>query len=165
MAQTITIGGEQFKKRNIVGVWLGLPLITLGIYGFVWIYKVNNEARRFLRDDSIKPTMSVLAFFPGVLLLFIPPFVAIYRLGKRIRRMEEAAQMQGRVEPVLGLILALVLFSSYVLYYQSHLNGIWDRYTQVPAAAPQPIAPPPPLAGAPLQAPPPQPMLPPPPSA
>ena len=52
MAQTVTIAGQQFKKRNIVGVWIGLPLITLGIYVLVWIYKVNNEARRFLRDDS-----------------------------------------------------------------------------------------------------------------
>jgi hypothetical protein len=24
------------KRRNIVGVWLGLPLITLGIYSLVW---------------------------------------------------------------------------------------------------------------------------------
>jgi hypothetical protein len=24
------------KKRNVVAVWLGLPLITLGIYGYVW---------------------------------------------------------------------------------------------------------------------------------
>ena len=50
MAQTVVIGNQAYKKRNIVGVWLGLPFITLGIYSYVWIYKVNNEARRFLRD-------------------------------------------------------------------------------------------------------------------
>ena len=160
MAQTVTIAGQQFKKRNIVGVWLGLPLITLGIYVCVWIYKVNNEARRFLRDDSIRPGMSVLAFFPGFLLI-APPYIAVYRLGKRIQRMEEAAQMQSRAEPVLGLVLAF-LYGAYLLYYQSHLNGIWDRYLQVPVTPPQPLAPPPPIATAP-QLPPPQNAPPPPP--
>ncbi|TMB91678.1 MAG: DUF4234 domain-containing protein [Chloroflexi bacterium] len=149
MAQTVTIAGQQFKKRNIVGVWIGLPLITLGIYFFVWIYKVNYEARR-----------SVLAFIPGFLLI-VPPYIAVYRLGKRIQRMEEAAQMQSRAEPVLGLILAF-LYGAYLLYYQSHLNGIWDRYLQVPVTPPQPLAPPPPITAAP-QLPPPQNAPPPPP--
>ena len=162
MAQTVTIAGQEFKKRNIVGVWLGLPLITLGIYFFVWIYKVNDEARRFLRDDSIRPGRSLLAFIPGFLLI-VPPLIAIYRLGHRIRRMEEAAQVQGRVEPVLGLIFAFIVYGAYHLYYQSHLNAIWDRYQQTPVAAPQPIAPPPPLGAAPPQPPAPHSLPPPPP--
>src|ERR1700730_11660649 len=114
MAQTIVIGNETFKKRNIFAVWLGLPLITLGIYHYVWIYKVNNEARRYLRDNSIRPGMSVLAFIPGAILI-LPPFIAIYRLGQRIARMEEAAGLQGRVEPVLGLALSFIL-GSHALY-------------------------------------------------
>ncbi|MDQ2959776.1 MAG: DUF4234 domain-containing protein [Candidatus Dormibacteraeota bacterium] len=141
MAETLIIGGTTFKMRNVFAVWLGLPLITLGIYSYVWIYKVNDEARRYLRDDSINPGMSVLAFFPGAILV-VPPLIAIYRLGTRIARMEEAAGVQSRVEPVIGLLLAFV-FSSYSLYYQSHLNAIWARYPQAgPAAVPPPIAPP-----------------------
>ena len=31
--------GLQMKQRNPVAVWLGLPLITLGIYYYVWLYK------------------------------------------------------------------------------------------------------------------------------
>jgi len=69
MSQAVMLGNETYKKRNVVGVWLGLPLVTLGIYSYVWIYKVNDEARRFLRDDSIKPGLSVLAFFPGFILI------------------------------------------------------------------------------------------------
>jgi hypothetical protein len=143
VAQTLVIGNETFKKRNIVGVWLGLPLITLGIYHYVWIYKVNDEARRYLRDNAIRPGISVLAFIPGAILV-VPPLIAIYRLGQRIARMEEAAGLQSRVEPVLGLVLSFV-FGSHALYYQSHLNAIWDRYLQVaPTAPPTPLAPPPP---------------------
>jgi Domain of unknown function (DUF4234) len=139
MSQTVVVGNQAYKKRNIFAVWLGLPFITLGIYSYVWIYKVNNEARRFLRDDSIKPGMSVLAFIPGFILV-VPPFVAIYRLGGRIARMEEAAGSPSRASGGIGLLLAFV-FTLYPLYYQSHLNGLWDRYMWAGGAQP-PVAPP-----------------------
>ena len=139
MSQLVTIGNQTYKKRNIFAVWLGLPLITLGIYSFVWIYKVNDEARRFLGDNSIRPALSVLAFIPGGILI-IPPFIAIYRLGTRIARMEAAAGSPNRAEPVVGLVLGFV-FSLYTLYYQDHLNGLWDRY--LPSGGPVPALPPP----------------------
>jgi hypothetical protein len=139
MAQTVVVGDQTYKKRNIVAVWLGLPLITLGIYSYVWIYKVNDEARRFLRDESIRPAISVLAFIPGFILL-VPPFVAIYRLGKRIRRMEEAAGVPGRTSAGIGLLLGFI-YSLDSLYYQDHLNSIWDRYLVQTIAAPLPAMP------------------------
>ena len=105
-------------------------MITIGVYGIVWYYKINDEARRYLRDDTIKPAMSVLAIIPGFILL-VPPFVSYFRTGARIVRMEENAGIQKTVEPVLGLIAALV-YSLHVVYYQSHLNKIWERY-QSPA--------------------------------
>ena len=108
MSQAVMVGNETYKKRNVVGVWLGLPFVTLGIYSYVWIYKVNDEARRFLRDDSIKPGLSVLAFFPGFILI-VPPFVAIYRLGTRIARMEEAAGIPSRASGGIGLLLVIIL--------------------------------------------------------
>lgn len=37
MSQLMVIGNQTYKKRNVFAVWLGLPLITLGIYSFVWI--------------------------------------------------------------------------------------------------------------------------------
>jgi hypothetical protein len=139
MSQLVVIGNQTYKKRNIFAVWLGLPLITLGIYSFVWIYKVNDEARRFLGDNSIRPALSVLAFIPGGILI-IPPFIAIYRLGTRIARMEAAAGSPNRAEPVVGLVLGFV-FSLYSLYYQDHLNGLWDRY--LASGGPPPALPPP----------------------
>lgn len=138
MSQLVVIGNQTYNKRNIFAVWLGLPLITLGIYSFVWIYKVNDEARRFLGDNSIRPALSVLAFIPGGILI-IPPFIAIYRLGTRIARMEAAAGSPNRAEPVVGLVLGFV-FSLYSLYYQDHLNGLWDRY--LPSGGPPPALPP-----------------------
>jgi hypothetical protein len=125
MAQTVVVGGETFKRRNIVGVWLGLPLITLGIYHFVWYYKINDEARRYLKDNSIRPGMSLLAISLGIFLI-VPPFLSVYRTCGRIQRMEEQAGLTSTIEPVLGLILAFLGFHS--LYMQSHLNRIWDAH-------------------------------------
>ena len=145
MSQTVVVGNQAYKRRSVLAVWLGLPLITLGIYSYFWIYNVNDEARRFLRDDSIKPALSVLAFIPGGLLI-VPPFVAIYRLGKRIARMEEAAASPNRTSGGIGVLLVFV-FGLYSLYYQEHLNGIWDRYTWAGGAPPPPLPTgPPPVA-------------------
>lgn len=144
MSQTVVVGNETYKKRNIFGVWLGLPFITFGIYSYVWIYKVNDEARRFLSDDSIKPGLSVLAFIPGGILI-VPPLIAIYRLGNRIARMEQAAGSPTRASGGIGLLLTFV-FGLYSLYYQDHLNGLWDRYLlsgTTPRPAPPPVWPPP----------------------
>jgi hypothetical protein len=139
MSQTVMVGNQAYKKRNIVGVWLGLPLITLGIYSYFWIYNVNDEARRFLGDDSIKPALSVLAFIPGSILI-LPPFIAVYRLGGRIARMEQAAGSPSRASGGIGVLLTFV-FGLYSLYYQSHLNDLWDRYIGTGGARP-PIPPP-----------------------
>lgn len=142
MAQTVVVGNQTFKRRNIVGVWLGLPLITLGIYHLVWYYKINNEARRYLGDDSISPGISLLAITLGGFLI-IPPFVSIYKTGSRIARMQEKAGLDSRVEPVVGLLLTFV-FGLHALYLQAHLNRIWDRHlhaggaptTQLPSTTP-----------------------------
>ena len=144
MAETVVVGSQTFKKRNIFAVWLGLPIITLGIYHYVWWYKINNEARRFLNDESIKPGVSVLAILFGWILIFIPFFISIYRTGERIRRMEKAAGISDATVPWIGLALYFA-FGLHALYYQLHLNGIWDRYLAAGGVAVQPPAQSPPL--------------------
>jgi hypothetical protein len=129
-------------------VWLGLPLITLGIYTLVWYYKINNEAKRYLADESISPGVSLLAVTLGGILI-VPPFVSIYNTCKRIRRMEEQAGIPGLIEPGIGVVL-LFAFSFTYFYMQSHLNRIWDahlREAEPLAPAPSPSPPPAPTQG------------------
>ncbi|MDL9946930.1 DUF4234 domain-containing protein [Gordonia sp. ABSL11-1] len=45
--------GLAMKRRNPFAVWLGLPLITLGIYYFVWYYKIHKEMAEFDRRRQI----------------------------------------------------------------------------------------------------------------
>src|SRR6476646_4504176 len=116
MAETVSVEGEQYLRRSPWGAW-GLALVTIGIYGLYWFYKINDEARRYLKDDSINPTRSLLAVFPGFLLI-VPPFIAIWNTAKSIDRMEEGVGMVQRIQPILGLIASFV-YSLHVVYYQS----------------------------------------------
>lgn len=127
MATTVVIGNGEYKRRNPLAVWIGLPLITLGIYHFVWWYKINDEARRFLDDPTIRPGVAVLALFPGFILI-IPPFVTIWRTTGRVARMQErAGRPGGHASPLIALLLTFV-FSLHLLYIQMELNQIWDAY-------------------------------------
>jgi hypothetical protein len=127
------------KRRNIVGVWIGLPLITLGIYVLVWIYKVNAEMAAFDRRRPVTPALSLLSFLIGWVVI-IPPYVTVYRTGTRIAERQRAAGMEPTCSGVVGLLLSFV-FGLYSLYYQSELNKIVDRYggaspgTEVPLYA------------------------------
>jgi hypothetical protein len=115
------------KRRNPYAVWIGLPLITLGIYGYVWIYKTNKELSRYDSRIVVNPWLSVLAFFPGFILFFIPPLVAVWRLIGRIQAAEAAAQIPQSSRG-LSFVLAIFGNGTGLLYLQYEINKIWDRY-------------------------------------
>ena len=71
MAETVSIEGQPFLKRNPLGV-LGLSVVTFGIYFLYWYYKVNDELRRFVHDESISPTRSLMAMlFGGIIIVAV----------------------------------------------------------------------------------------------
>ena len=127
------------KYRNPVLVWLIWPLITLGIYHLYWWYKINDEARRLDPSIDVNPLISLLALFPGAIII-VPPFVSVYRTGDRIRAMQRAAGQTPDVLPILGL-LGVIFFGLYALYYQISLNGIWSTFGNQPENSPVAIQP------------------------
>jgi hypothetical protein len=146
MAETVTINGQSYLKRNPLGV-LGLTLITFGIYGLYWYYKVNEEILRYTGDQTISPSRSLLAVIPGFLLI-VPPFIAYYNTANHIVQMEEQRGIASQISPALVVIVALVIWFAMAAYVQEHLNRVWDSASSVsPGAAPggpSPAAPPPP---------------------
>ncbi|MCM3882678.1 DUF4234 domain-containing protein [Frankia sp. R82] len=112
------------KHRNPLAAWLGLPLITLGVYPFVWIYKTNRELGEYDRRIQVNPTLSLLAFLVGWLVI-VPPFVAAWRLGTRTRAAQHAAGVP-ETNPVLAFVLFLIGFGP--LFLQLELNRLWARY-------------------------------------
>jgi hypothetical protein len=121
---TFAGSGVLGKRRNPFAVWLGLPLITLGVYCFVWVYKTNRELTEYDRRIRVNPTMSVLAFLIGWLLI-VPPFVAAWRLGERARSAQHAAGVP-ETNPAVAFIIFLI--GGGPLFLQLEINRVWDRY-------------------------------------
>lgn len=118
----VTPDGVGYKRRNPWGVFL-LSLVTLGVYFFVWWYKINNELRNNGQQND--PTMALLAVLIGWIII-VPPFVSYYRTAERIRKAQEATGATERISPVLGLVFWIVISGFSAVYYQSQLNKAWD---------------------------------------
>jgi hypothetical protein len=143
MAYEMKIRGtdQEVKVRNPWAVAL-LPIITLGIYHLVWWYKINKELKAYGEakgyDLGQNPTNSVLALFPGALIV-IPALVTYYRGTQRV---QGAAKIAGR-ESVNGwivLILYLLLAPGMWFYLQSSLNEVWEQEGDAPAGQGTPPA-------------------------
>lgn len=125
MAETVAIEGQQYLKRNPLGV-LGLSFITLGIYFLYWYYQVNDELRRFEHDETISPVRSLMAMIFGWIII-VPPFIAMYNTAKHVQGVEERLAIQPQLEPALAIVIMLFLSIGNGIYIQEHLNRIWDR--------------------------------------
>lgn len=144
MAETVTIEGQQYLKRNPLGV-LGLTFITLGIYGLYWYYKINDEIRRFEKDETISPVRSLMALLFGWIII-VPPFIAVWNTANHVLKMQERTGVQSQISPALTVVLLLVISLLAGIYVQEHLNRVWDKAagTRAPAAPPMPPPPAPP---------------------
>ena len=125
MAETVTIEGRSYLKRNPLGV-LGLTVITLGIYFLYWYWKINDELRLYKRDESISPTRSLMAMLFGWLII-VPPFIAMYNTSKHVQDAEQRLGVQPQLEPALTIVFLLIVAIGNTIYVQEHLNRIWDR--------------------------------------
>ena len=142
MAELVTIAGQQYKKRDPLGV-LGLSFITLGIYWFYWYYTINDEIRRFEKDETVRPGMALLAITLGWFIL-VPPFISVYKTSKHIVQMEERLGIQQQLSPALNVIFRLIVGIVIPVYSQEHLNRVWERAGGLRAPPPAPGEMPPP---------------------
>jgi hypothetical protein len=129
--------GLQMKRRHPWGVY-GLMWLTLGIYYFVWWYKIHNELAQYDPRQHIKPMTSFLAVFIGWAII-LPPYISTATAGGRISRAQRAAGLGATCSGGLGLLLFFV-FGFVTVYYQSQLNQVIDQYktaegTRVPLCA------------------------------
>jgi hypothetical protein len=118
------------KVRDPIGVAL-LDLVTLGIYGFVWYYRVHREladlgSARGTSELGNSPRKSLLAVMPGFLLV-VPLVVSFWNAPQRV---EAAQRLTGtveaqRVNAVLAFILMLIVFPAGAAYMQAQLNKVW----------------------------------------
>jgi hypothetical protein len=138
MADKIQIGpgpGYTAKTRHPVAVPI-LSIITLGIYGLYWWYQINREMvdlGRVRQVDGLgdSPTTSLLALFPGVIIL-VPPYVSMYNTIKRIQRAQEVTSGQVTLNGMIVLWLIIASFITGVAgliipgYIQAEMNKAWE---------------------------------------
>jgi hypothetical protein len=134
MARTVEVRGIPIKLRRPWVCFL-LALITFGLYYLYWYYASNrdlNEYGQRLGSPNplqVSPGLATLAISLGGLLI-IPPFVSQWRFYKRIRKAQELANIDPKINHVLGFVLflvALVLLPFEIPYAQSHLNTLWEH--------------------------------------
>lgn len=128
-----------------------LPFVTFGIYHLVWWYRINRELRDYGKakgyDLGQNPTNSVLALFPGALII-VPALVTYWRGTKRVMG---ASRLAGQ-EPLNGwiaIILYVLIAPALWAYIQVSLNDVWQAEADAVAGELAPPAPadqmPPPL--------------------
>jgi hypothetical protein len=120
MSEEIGIKGtsEVGKVRGFLTVAL-LCIVTLGIYGIVYYYKVNKELAdlgkaRGTTELGTNPMTSVLAVTLGALVI-IPAFVSQYNTWQRQQKARQMFGVTDGMDAGLGFILSL--FISPVAYY------------------------------------------------
>jgi hypothetical protein len=137
MADKIAIGagpGATAKTRHPVAV-PALTIITLGIYGIYWWYQINREMVDLGRARGVdglgdSPTKSLLAVFPGFLII-VPPYISLYNTVKRIQRAQEVTTGQVTLN---GMIVLWLIIAGFIVgvagiivpgYIQAELNKAW----------------------------------------
>jgi Domain of unknown function (DUF4234) len=140
MADEVQIApGSTAKVRS--PIWVAIwSLLTLGIYVIFYWYFVNREMADHGRAKGTtelgeNPTLSVLALFPGGLIV-VP---AIWTTVTTFQRAQRAQQMVGQA-PLNGwiaVLLYVVIYPVFVAYLQSGLNSVWRAQASQP---PVPLA-------------------------
>jgi hypothetical protein len=146
MAEEVPISGgpETAKIRGPVAVPL-LIIITLGIYGLVWWYKINKEmaelgAKHGTEELGTNPMLSLLALFPGALII-VPAIwttITTYQRAKRAQQLvgvQPASQANPWLYGIFYVIISIVAYG----YLQSQLNKVWELAGAAPAPPANPV--------------------------
>lgn len=137
-APAAAASGLQMKRRNPVAVWLGLPIITLGIYGIVWYVKVHLELEKFDPRHKVGTTSAIMSIFFGWITLGIWNLVVWVKLAGHIANAQRAAGLSPSCNGGIGFLLAIFGFGP--LYYQIELNKVINRYGDTPEGTQVPLA-------------------------
>jgi hypothetical protein len=148
VAEEVVIPGSEYRPK-IRSVWAValLPIVTFGIYYFVWYYKINKEmatlgrARGKQQELGDSPGTSLLAVTLGALVV-VPAIISLIHTFRRIQATQRLTRDGDTLDGWIGLVLYLVLSPAMAAYMQSGLNESWQAVRSGrPAAPPYPPTP------------------------
>jgi hypothetical protein len=123
--------GSIAKLRDPIVVVI-LTVVTFGVYQLFWWYYANRELADYGRARKThelgdNPTMSLLALFPGGLIV-VP---AIWTTVTTFKRVQAAQRLNGQtpLNGWLAVVIVLVVSPVLVGYMQSGLNAAWKGDT------------------------------------
>lgn len=130
MAEEIQIAGSPATAK-IRSPWAAalLPIITLGIYYFVWYYKINREMKDLGQakgSDELgdSPGTSLLAVTLGALII-VPAIVSVVHTAQRIQKAQHLLGQENLLSGWLSLILYILITPAFWAYQQAELNKVW----------------------------------------
>jgi Domain of unknown function (DUF4234) len=139
MAEEIQIPGSDGHAK-IRSPWAAalLPIITLGIYYFVWYYKINREMRDLGQargSDKLgdSPGTSLLAITLGALII-VPAILSTVHTAQRIQKAQNLVGIPNLLNGWLSLILYILITPAFWAYQQAELHKVW-RLAQTPSPA------------------------------
>jgi hypothetical protein len=102
-----------------VGVVILLMIVTLGIWGFFWTYRNNEDLKKYNGDG--------LGGVLGVVIYLILSVVLMFTIPNEIKNMYERDGRQSPVSAVWGLWFLLPIIGHIVWYVkvQHALNDFW----------------------------------------
>jgi hypothetical protein len=126
-AEPVQIQGSEYEgKIRTPIITVALTIVTLGIYGIVWYYKVNKEMAEMgqakgTEECGTSPGTSVLALIPGALII-VPPFVSYWNATKRLAKANEITGGGDTIEPPLLFLLMILIGPVGVYLFQRDIN-------------------------------------------
>ncbi|MFN2568825.1 MAG: DUF4234 domain-containing protein [Candidatus Dormibacteria bacterium] len=118
--------GRPLGKDRSPWAVLGLILVTLTIYFYVWYYKVNREMRDHDERVEVRPGLAVVA-----LVVPIVNLVSMFNTAKRLQQIQAMEGLETTSSPGLALILALFTGGiGYPAYMASLLRRHWQLHQE-----------------------------------
>lgn len=143
-APPVAYGQRIPGNQRSIGLCILLEIVTIGIYGYVWVYRTQNEVKRY-------SGIGVGAVLGLVIFLVISP-VTFFIVPSEVRQMHEQAGRPSPVRGILGLWILLPLIGPIIWFVkvQGALNHFWaslgapaSGQTVATAGAPPTLPPPP----------------------
>src|SRR3954452_14133417 len=138
MAEELQIeGGPGTAKIRSPWAAALLPIVTLGVYYFVWYYKINREMadlgkKRVREDLGDSPGNSLLAVTLGALVI-VPAIISTVHTAQRIQRAQDEVRIGVSLNGWLSLVLYFLIAPAFWAYEQAELNKVWRSIDSTPA--------------------------------
>jgi hypothetical protein len=123
------------KKRSLAG-YIILSIVTLGIYGLYWIYKLARDMNTICEGDGKKTGGLLKCFFLGLITLGIYNWVWLFMLGDRLQdnapRYGLTFKESGTEVLLWALLGACIIVGPFISLHIviKNINALADEYNK-----------------------------------